>query len=144
MWSPVLNLESTKCKQARGKKTPEESPPRNSKGPDIKLLGGSMFGAAQCDKLLSQPAFCLSIHLGPLQVAQKIVAKKNVSESKRLELVYGTVLSPFHVSSGEHFSGVGWLLQYLCLVKKENEAWRHFVEDTQIFLVGIQVCCSRT
>ena len=69
-----------------------------------------------------------------MQVAQKIVAKKNVSESKWLELVYGTVLSRFHASSGEYFSeGVGRLLQYLCLVKKENEAWRHFVEDTQIF-----------
>lgn len=80
-----------------------------------------------------------------MEVAQKIVAKKNVSESKWLDLVYGTVLSTFHALFGEYFpEGVGRLLQYLCLVEKENEAWRHYVEDTQLYLVGNQVCCSKT
>lgn len=80
-----------------------------------------------------------------MEVAEERAAKKNVWESKWLDQVCGTVLSTFHALSEEYFSeGVGRILQYLCLVKKENEAWRHFVEDTQIYLVGTQGCGSKT
>ena len=75
-----------------------------------------------------------------MEVAQETVVKKNVWESKWLDQVRGTALSTFHALS----EGVGRILQYLCLVKKENEAWRQFVEDTQIYLVGTQGCCSKT